>query len=161
MATSSNPGRTAVVSGSTRLTTQQLSDLVGGGVGVIARANARHVVYVGTGGVMVPLLTFASARAGLAFTPINYRLSAQGVQALIGQLPESLVVADSRYRDMLSGIGKKLAGSDEFLAETRDADPPRTRKTRRSYPTRIWQRLCFSRRAPRRSPRLSNSHITI
>jgi long-chain acyl-CoA synthetase len=124
MATSSNPDRTAVVSGSTRLTTQQLSDLVGGGAGVIARANARHVVYVGTGGVMVPLLTFASARAGLAFTPINYRLSAQGVQALIGRLPESLVVADSRYRDMLSGIGKKLAGSDEFLAEARDAALP-------------------------------------
>jgi long-chain acyl-CoA synthetase len=124
MATSSNPDRTVVVSDSTRLTTQQLSDLAGGGAGVIARANVRHVVYVGIGGVMVPLLTFASARAGLAFTPINYRLSVRGVRALIGRLPESLVVADSRYRDVLSGIGKELAGSDEFLAEARDTAPP-------------------------------------
>jgi hypothetical protein len=95
MATSNNPDRTAVVSGSTRLTTQQLSDLVGGGAGVIARANARHVVYVGTGGVMVPLLTFAAARAGLAFTRpgrgrdcavyVGHYVAAQGCRTLAQQ----------------------------------------------------------------------------
>ena len=37
---------------------------------------------------MLPLLIFAAARAGLAFTPINYRLSADGIQALIERLPE-------------------------------------------------------------------------
>ena len=36
MAVSSNPDRTAVVSGDTRLTTQQLSDLADGAAGVIA-----------------------------------------------------------------------------------------------------------------------------
>ncbi|BCI91925.1 hypothetical protein NIIDMKKI_71310 [Mycobacterium kansasii] len=50
MAASSNPDRTAVVSGELRLTTQQLSDLADGGAGVLAASNARHVVYVGTGG---------------------------------------------------------------------------------------------------------------
>src|SRR6201986_5235765 len=84
MAVSSNPDRTAIVSGDTRLTTQQLSDLAGGGAGIIAGSNANHVVYVGTGGPMFPLLIFPSARAGLAFTPINYRLSAEGIQALVG-----------------------------------------------------------------------------
>jgi long-chain acyl-CoA synthetase len=123
MAASSNPDRTAVVSGDTRLTTQQLSDLADGGAGVIAQSDAKHVVYVGTGGVMLPLLIFASARAGLAFTPINYRLSAEGMQALIGRLPEPLVIADSRYLDMLGGAGKQLMDSDEFLAVARDADP--------------------------------------
>lgn len=88
MAASTNPNRTAVVSGDLRLTTQQLSDLADGGAGVIAGSNARHVVYVGTGGAMLPLLIFASARAGLAFTPINYRLSADGIGALIQRLPE-------------------------------------------------------------------------
>jgi long-chain acyl-CoA synthetase len=122
MAMSSNPDRMAVVSGSTRLTTQQLSDLADGGAGVIARSNAKHVAYVGTGGLMLPVLIFASVRAGLAFTPINYRLSADGMQALIGRLPEPLVIADSRYLDMLDGTGQQLTGSDEFLAEARDAD---------------------------------------
>jgi len=127
MAVSSNPDRTAVVSGDTRLTTQQLSDLADGTAGVIAGSNANHVVYVGTGGAMLPLLIFASARAGLGFTPINYRLSAEGIQALIRRLPEPLVVVDSRYRDELGsesgGVGQRVIDSDEFLAAARDAEP--------------------------------------
>ena len=97
MAASSNPDRTAVVSGDLRLTTQQLSDLADGGAGVLAASNARHVVYIGTGGAILPLLIFAAARAGLPFTPINYRLSADVIQALIRRLPEPLVIADDRY----------------------------------------------------------------
>ncbi|KWX69279.1 class I adenylate-forming enzyme family protein [Mycobacterium sp. NAZ190054] len=123
MALSSNPDRTAVVSGDARLTTQQLSDLADGGAGIIAGSNAKHVAYVGTGGEMLPLLIFASARAGLAFTPINYRLSADGIQALIRRLPDPLVIVDSRYRDVLGEAGQHVIGSDEFLAAAQDAAP--------------------------------------
>ncbi|MBO0864612.1 MAG: long-chain fatty acid--CoA ligase, partial [Mycobacterium sp.] len=127
MAVSSNPDRAAVVSGETRLTAQELSDLADGGAGVIAASNARHVVYVGIGGVMLPLLIFASARAGLAFTPINYRLSAEGIQALIQRLPEPLVIVDSRYREMVgsenTGVGKQVMDSDVFVSRARTAEP--------------------------------------
>jgi long-chain acyl-CoA synthetase len=123
MAVSSNPDRTAIVSGDTRLTTQQLSDLADGGAGIIAGSNANHVVYVGTGGAMLPLLIFASARAGLAFTPINYRLSAEGIQALIRRLPEPLVIVDSRYREMLRDAGQHVIDSDEFCAQAGEAAP--------------------------------------
>ena len=115
MAASSNPDRTAVVSGDMRLTTQQLSDLADGGAGVIAGSNAKHVAYVGTGGAMLPLLIFAAARAGLAFTPINYRLSAEGIQALIQRLPEPLVIVDSRYREMVGDASERVMVSDDFL----------------------------------------------
>jgi len=126
MATSNDPDRTAVVSGDVRLTTQQLSDLADGGAGLIARSEASHVVYVGTGGAMLPLLIFASARAGVAFTPINYRLSAEGIRTLIGRLPDPLVVVDSRYRDELGGLDgvtKQVIVSDEFLAQAGEAEP--------------------------------------
>ncbi|HWT47369.1 MAG TPA: AMP-binding protein, partial [Mycobacterium sp.] len=127
MAASSNPDRTAVVSegasGSLRLTTQQLSDLADGAAGVIAGSNAKHVAYVGTGGAMLPVLIFAAARAGLAFTPINYRLSAEGIQGLIGRLPEPLVIVDSRYRDMLGDASEWMMVSDDFLTAARDAEP--------------------------------------
>lgn len=127
MAASSNPDRTAVVSegssGALRLTTQQLSDLADGGAGVIAGTNAQHVVYVGTGGAMLPVLIFAAARAGLPFTPLNYRLSADAIRALIERLPEPLVIVDGRYRDMVGGTPGRLMTTDEFLAAARDSEP--------------------------------------
>ena len=123
MAASSNPDRTAIVSGDLRLTTQQLSDLADGGAGVIAGSGAQHVVYVGTGGAMLPVLIFATARAGLAFTPINYRLSADGIQTLIHRLPEPLVIVDGRYQDMIGDTSKRLMTSDEFLAAAQTAEP--------------------------------------
>ena len=123
MAASSNPDRTAVVDGELRLTTQQLSDLADGGAGVIAESGAQHVAYVGLGGAMLPVLIFASARAGLPFTPLNYRLSAEGIQALIERLPEPLVIVDSRYRDMIGESAKRVLLSDEFLAAAQSAEP--------------------------------------
>ncbi|OBI38190.1 class I adenylate-forming enzyme family protein [Mycobacterium colombiense] len=123
MAASGDAERTAVVSGDLRLTTQQLSDLADGGAGVIAASNAKHVAYVGTGGAMLPVLIFASARAGVAFTPINYRLSAEGIQALIERLPEPLVIVDSRYRDAVGEVSDRVMVSDDFLAAARTAEP--------------------------------------
>jgi long-chain acyl-CoA synthetase len=123
MAASSNPERTAVVSGELRLTTQQLSDLADGGAGVVAASGARHLAYVGTGGAMLPVLIFAAARAGLAFTPLNYRLSADGIRALIERLPEPLVIVDDRYRDMIGDASERLMSSDEFLAAARESEP--------------------------------------
>jgi len=123
MAASGNPDRPAIVSGDLRLTTQQLSDLADGGAGVIAASNANHVAYVGAGGAMLPLLIFAAARAGVAFTPLNYRLSAEGIQALIERLPEPLVIVDARYREMVGDAGLQVIDSDDFLATARTAEP--------------------------------------
>jgi acyl-CoA synthetase (AMP-forming)/AMP-acid ligase II len=124
MAASSNPDRTAVVSGEMRLTTNELTALADGGAGVIAASGAQHAAYVGTGGVMLPLLLFSSARAGVAFTPLNYRLSQDGLRQLIDRLPTPLVIADAEYRDVVAGAGKQVNTSDEFIAAAaRTAQP--------------------------------------
>ncbi|KUH67623.1 AMP-dependent synthetase [Mycolicibacterium novocastrense] len=120
---SSNPDRTAVVSGGLRLTTGELSALADGGAGIIAESGASHVAYVGMGGAMLPLLLFSSARAGVPVTPLNYRLSADGLRELIDRLPQPLVVADAEYLDMVAGAGKQVIGSDEFLDGARTSDP--------------------------------------
>src|SRR5690349_9203307 len=123
MAASSNPDRTAVVSGEIRLTTTELSDLADGGAGVIAASGAQHAAYVGTGGVMLPLLLFSSARAGVSFTPLNYRLSEDGLRLLIDRLPTPLVIADPEYRGVVADAGKQVITSDEFIAAARTAEP--------------------------------------
>jgi acyl-CoA synthetase (AMP-forming)/AMP-acid ligase II len=123
MAVSADPDRVAVVDRDIRLTTAQLSELVDGGAGALAASGARHVAYVGTGGVMLPLLIFASARAGLPFTPLNYRLSAEGRRQLIGRLSEPLIIADGEYRDTIDGVGKRVMTSEEFRAAARTTEP--------------------------------------
>ncbi|MDT5019281.1 MAG: hypothetical protein QOD39_5441 [Mycobacterium sp.] len=123
MAASTNPDRTAVVSGEMRLTTDELSALADGGAGVIAASGASHVAYVGTGGAMLPLLLFSSARASVAFTPLNYRLSADGLRELIDRLPQPLVIADAEYSSVVAGAGKQVIESDEFVATARTIEP--------------------------------------
>jgi acyl-CoA synthetase (AMP-forming)/AMP-acid ligase II len=119
----SNPDRTAVVSGEIRLTTAELSALADGGAGVIAASGASHVAYVGLGGAMLPLLLFSSARAAVPVTPLNYRLSADGVRELIDRLPAPLVVADTDYLDVVAGAGKQVMSSEEFIAAAHTAEP--------------------------------------
>ena len=65
MAVSAEPNRTAVVSDGVRLTAGELSALADGGAGVVSATAAQTVVYVGTGGAMLPLLMFSAARAAL------------------------------------------------------------------------------------------------
>ncbi|AFC54416.1 MULTISPECIES: class I adenylate-forming enzyme family protein [Mycobacterium] len=123
MAASGGPDRVAVVDGDVRLTAAELSELADGGAGVISRSGASHVVYVGTGGVLLPLLLFSSARANIAFTPLNYRLSAEGLRQLIDRLPDPLIVVDSQYRDVVPDFGKRVMTSDAFIEAARSADP--------------------------------------
>ncbi|TPG33161.1 class I adenylate-forming enzyme family protein [Mycolicibacterium hodleri] len=121
MAASTNPDRPAVVSGETRLSAAELSTLADGAAGVIAASGARHVAYVGTGGEMLPLLLFASARARVAVSPVNYRLSTEGVQSLIERLPDPLIVVDDAYRAVIAG--GRVMTSAEFLAAAKTAEP--------------------------------------
>jgi acyl-CoA synthetase (AMP-forming)/AMP-acid ligase II len=123
MAVSADPERIALADGGNRLTTGELSELADGGAGVIAASGAEHVAYIGSGGIMAPLLIFASARAAVPYTPINYRLSADGVQELIERLPHPLVIVDDRYQDMIGEAGERVLSSGAFLAAARTAEP--------------------------------------
>jgi acyl-CoA synthetase (AMP-forming)/AMP-acid ligase II len=123
MAASGDPDRVAVVDGDIRLTTAGLSGLADGGAGVITASGADHVVYVGTGGVLLPMLLFSSARANTAFTPLNYRLSADGLRQLIDRLPDPLIVVDVEYRDVVAGVGERVMTSDEFIEAAGSTEP--------------------------------------
>jgi acyl-CoA synthetase (AMP-forming)/AMP-acid ligase II len=123
MASSGDPDRTAVVSGDVRWTAHELSEFADRAAGVIAASDAQHVAYVGTGGAMLPLLLFSSARASVPVTPLNYRLSADGLRELIDRLPTPLVIADAEYADVVAGAGKQVLPSDEFVEKARTAEP--------------------------------------
>lgn len=115
MAASHDPERIALVDDTHRWTVRGLSDLADGGTGAIQETDVEHVVYLGAGGAILPLLLFASARAGKAFTPINYRLSSAGIEALLSRLPTSLLVVDTRYREAVTTRSHRIVESDDFI----------------------------------------------
>lgn len=119
----SDGDRVGVVSDDQRLTVGELNALADGGAGVIAGSGADSVVYVGTGGVMLPLLIFASARAARPFTPLSYRLSGEALAELIDRLPNPLVVFDAEYADVVAGVGTARIESAEFVAAAGQAEP--------------------------------------
>ena len=123
MAVSGSPDRVALVDDDIRLSADELSTLADGGSGVVAKAGVSHVVYVGTGGAMLPLLIFSSARANVPFTPLNYRLSVDGLRQLVERLRDPLVVVDGDYRDIVAGWAQPVMNSDDFIAAARSAEP--------------------------------------
>lgn len=116
MAVSADPDRLAVVDGDVRMTTSELSAVADGGAALIDKRGARHVAYVGLGGALLPALLFGSARAGRAFTPLNYRLSPQVLVELVARLDNPLLVVDDEYRDAVSAFGGPVVTSGEVLA---------------------------------------------
>ncbi len=84
----------------------------------------------------------------MAFTPLNYRLSEDGLRQLIDRLPTPLVIADAEYRDVVAGAGKQVITSDEFVDAARTAEP-----AAEVSPTPTTSRWCCSRRAPPRNPK--------
>ncbi|MET9214082.1 MULTISPECIES: class I adenylate-forming enzyme family protein [unclassified Nocardia] len=127
MAASNDPDRCAVACGETQWTAAELSVLSQGGAAVLTGSGARSLAYVGTGGHLLPLLLFAAAGAAVPFTPLNYRLGAEALGALIARLDAPLLVCDDEYYDIVvrevSGSGVTVLRSPKFLALATSAEP--------------------------------------
>jgi acyl-CoA synthetase (AMP-forming)/AMP-acid ligase II len=103
----------------------ELAELARGGAAALAASGARHVVYLAVGGPAYPLAMMSALRAGLPFTPINYRLGADQIAALVARFDDPLVVADPAYAGEVSGY--RQLGPDELIeaaAGTGPADLP-------------------------------------
>ncbi|MFF0814960.1 AMP-binding protein [Rhodococcus sp. NPDC003318] len=123
MAASVNPDRLAVGPRGAGTTYGQLSDIAAGGATVLAQHGAAHLVFVGVNGPVLPVLTFAAARAGVPLAPLNYRLATDQLRVLVAQLDRPLIVADPAYRDKLVGAADTVLTSEEFLDLARAAEP--------------------------------------
>jgi acyl-CoA synthetase (AMP-forming)/AMP-acid ligase II len=106
------------------LTYQQLYDRAGAGAELIRRTGARHLAYVGSSDQAFPVALFASAWAGVPFLPLNYRLGAEALQALLTQHDDVLVVADPDAFRLLADVDATVLSVDEWNAATSEpADP--------------------------------------
>ncbi len=123
MAVSVHPDRLALGRRDSGMTYRQLSDAASRGAAVLAEHGAAHLVFVGVNGPVLPVLTFASARAGVPIAPLNYRLATDQLRDLIGQLERPMIVADPAYRDKLDGAAGTVLTSAQFLELAESSGP--------------------------------------
>lgn len=83
----------------------------------LRQGEAKHVAFIGTNGATLPVLLFASAMGGLPFVPINYRLTDDSLNGLIGRIAPAIVIIDD---DMAERIGH-LPGIDKVPRSTFEA----------------------------------------
>jgi acyl-CoA synthetase (AMP-forming)/AMP-acid ligase II len=94
MASGTLPDRVGVQSGDVRLTYAELADAARATALRIVADKADAVVYCGTNDVTFPIALFGAALAGVAFVPLNYRLSDEQLEPLVAHHPGALVVAE-------------------------------------------------------------------
>jgi acyl-CoA synthetase (AMP-forming)/AMP-acid ligase II len=98
------------------LSGRRIRQLSIGGARAIEDASADCVVYFGTNGPAFQLALFSAARAGVPFVPINYRLGADQLQAMLANHPGGLGVATSDGVQQLRAAGQISWSTDEWLA---------------------------------------------
>jgi acyl-CoA synthetase (AMP-forming)/AMP-acid ligase II len=105
------------------LTFADLGRQAGGGATVIAHHEPAHVVFLGRNGPGYPQVMFSAAMAGVPFVPLNYRLSRDHIHDLLGELENSLIIADVDYLHLLHEHDADVMSTDDFLAAAATATP--------------------------------------
>jgi acyl-CoA synthetase (AMP-forming)/AMP-acid ligase II len=101
MAASAHGGRTALGREADGISYESLRRTVAGGAGLIRASAVGSVAFIGLNGPAFPSLLMASAVAGVPFSPLNYRLSTDGLAELLGRLDRPLVVVDEAFENVV------------------------------------------------------------
>jgi acyl-CoA synthetase (AMP-forming)/AMP-acid ligase II len=98
------------------VTAARLRALSAGGAGVVRAAGADAIVYLAVNGLAFPVALFAAAMAGVPLVPVNYRLGAEQLDALLANHPGALGIADPAQAEALRRNGLRVLSPDEWLA---------------------------------------------
>ena len=122
MAASAYENRTALGSRIDGISYASLRRTVAGGAGVIGASDAGSVAFVGLNGPALPALLMASSAAGVPFSPLNYRLSADALDRLLAQLDSPLIVVDNAFEGVVRHHDRVMTAG-AWLAAARAAPP--------------------------------------
>lgn len=107
--------RVALGSRTGGLTFAELARRAKAGGGALRAAGVGQLVGLMRNGPTVPQALFAAAAAGIPFTPLNYRFTADRLAELIACLNDPLVVVDAEYEAMVPAAAPRRR-TDDFLA---------------------------------------------
>ena len=102
------------------ITYQQLYDAAGAAARDIRASGATRAAMLDVSNLAVPVALFAAGWAGVPYVPINYRLTAEEIDALLARVQPAYLVTDAERVPRLQGRdGVALRERDGFLAMAR------------------------------------------
>lgn len=124
MAAECHPDRIAVSCDGRSLSYAQLLRAARHAAGAIAASGCAYVGLLDVNSVAAPVALYAAAYAGLPYVPLNFRLTAGEIGALLARIAPAFLVAD---RQLLAAVevpaGVRVVGRDEFLALADAGEP--------------------------------------
>ena len=100
----------------TSITYQELYDAAGAAAHNIRESGASRVAVLDVSNLAVPVALFASGWAGVPYVPINYRLTADEIDALLARVrPAYLITEDERLPRYQGGDGLDARSRTRFL----------------------------------------------
>lgn len=128
MAADAMPDRVAIVSGDDSLTYGELLVAARGAAALALEAGASRLAYLDINSPAAPVALFGAALAGIPYVPINYRLTAPEIAALLARVTPALLVSDGkpapegitpiRTADFLARA--KAGGGEDLVAPDED-----------------------------------------
>jgi acyl-CoA synthetase (AMP-forming)/AMP-acid ligase II len=117
MAASGFADRVAVQNGADRLSYAELFAAAGAARALVEETGARNVGVLDVNSLAVPVGLFAAAWSGRPFVPLNYRLSADEVDALVARIaPVYLVAEPERVAQLEKHADSRVVSRADFLA---------------------------------------------
>lgn len=124
MAASGFGDRIAVQNGSEKLTYAELFDAAGVAAGEITASGAQYAAVLDVNSLALPIALFASAWAGVPFSPLNYRLTAEEVDSLLDRVSPAYLVTDAeRALRLKTREGISVAEREGFIGRARAGSP--------------------------------------
>ena len=112
------------------LTYQELYDAAGAAAHDIRESGAARVAMLDVSNLAVPVALFASGWAGVPYVPINYRLTADEIDALLGRVtPAYLVTDDDRLPRFQNREGVDARSRAAFLKVARAGGDPHEQRS--------------------------------
>ena len=112
------------------ITYQELYDAAGAAAHDIRASGASRVAMLDVSNLAVPIALFAAGWAGVPYVPINYRLTAEEIDALLERVtPAYLVTDQDRLPNLQGREGIDARLRDDFLAVARAGGDPHEQRS--------------------------------
>ena len=104
----------------TSITYQELFDAAGSAAAYVQSTGATRLAMLDVSNLAIPVALFASGWAGVPYVPLNYRLTAAEIDALLTRIePAYLVTEADRVSSFAERGGVQTASRDDFLTMAR------------------------------------------